>query len=68
MRRLNAHAIDIKRKEGGITPSTLVAMVGHQPTSVLDVLEDDSSHGSTSGPDDDAAEAIGRTCFVATPP
>jgi hypothetical protein len=47
--------------------STLVAVINRQPTSVLDLLEDDSSHGST-GANSDAEEAPKRACFMVTPP
>jgi hypothetical protein len=47
--------------------STLVAVINRQPTSVLDLLEDDSSHGST-GANFDVEEAPKRACFMATPP
>jgi hypothetical protein len=67
-RRLKKHATAIKQKAGGITPSTLMAMIGHQPTSVLDLLEDDSSHGSTSEPDDDASKTVGWICVMAMLP
>lgn len=50
------------------SPSAFVAIIGHQPTSVLDLLKDGSSHGSTKEPDTDAAEVARRACFVATPP
>jgi hypothetical protein len=63
-RCLKKHVAAIKQKEGGITPSTLVAMIGHQPTSVLDLLEDDSCHGSTSEPDDDASKTVGQICVM----
>jgi hypothetical protein len=46
--------------------STLVPVVGHRPTSVLVLLEDDSSRGSTWA-NSDLEEAPERACFVATP-
>jgi hypothetical protein len=36
-----------KKKAMEASSSTLVAVISHQPTSVLDLLKDDSSHGST---------------------
>lgn len=39
---------------------------GHQPISILDLLEVDSIHGSREEPNTDVAEAVGRTYFVAT--
>lgn len=57
-RRLKKYATAIRQKEKGITPLTIVAMIGYQPTSILDLLEDDSSHRSTLGPNDDAAKAV----------
>jgi hypothetical protein len=47
--------------------STLVAIFVQQPISVLDLLDDDSSHGST-GANSDADEVLERACFMATPP
>jgi hypothetical protein len=50
----------------GALPSTLVVVISHHPVSVLDLLEDHSSHDSietNSGAD----EAPKRACFVATP-
>lgn len=51
-------------KSGGSPSSAVVAVIGHQPTSVLDLLEDDSSHGLTRAISD-AEEATERDCFVA---
>lgn len=65
-RRLNRHTDVIKRKATEASSSTLVAIIVHQPTSVLDLLEDDSSHGSTEA-NSDADEALERACFMATP-
>lgn len=42
-------------------------VIDHQPTSVLDLLEDDSSHNSI-GANFDTEEASERAYFVATPP
>jgi hypothetical protein len=50
----------------GASPSTFVAIIGHQPTSVINILEDDSSHDSTEEPDSDVAEAVERAYSVAT--
>lgn len=50
----------------GASPSTFVAIAGHQPTSIIDLLEDDSSHDSTEEPDSDVAEAVERAYFVVT--
>ena len=44
-----------------------MVVIGHQPTNILDLLEDHSSHGST-GLSFDADEAVERACFMATPP
>lgn len=44
-----------------------MAVIGHQPTPVLDLLEDDSSHGLT-GAISDVEEATERDCFLAMPP
>lgn len=43
-------------------------MIGHPPTSILDLIEDDLSHRSTLGPDDDAAKAAWQICFMAMLP
>lgn len=67
-RCLKKYATTIRQKEKGITPLTIMAMIGHQPTPVLNLLEDDLSHRSTLGPDDDAAKAVWQTCFVAMLP
>jgi hypothetical protein len=50
--RLNRH---VRSKAAGPLSSTLVAVIGHQSTSVLDLLDDDSSHGSI-GANSDAEE------------
>lgn len=63
-RRLNRHT---KTKMVEAPSSTLVVVVDRQLTSVLDLLEDDSRHGSTEV-NSDAEEAPKRACFVATPP
>jgi hypothetical protein len=65
---LNQHITAIKQKAEGALSSLFLAIINHQPTYVLDLLEDDSSHNSTKEPDSDAAKAVGRACFVATPP
>jgi hypothetical protein len=49
------------------SPSTLVAIVGRQPTSVLNLLEDDSSHTWTE-PNSNSDEVTRRACFMAMPP
>jgi hypothetical protein len=67
MWRLNRHIDAIKKKAVEASPSILVAVIGHQPTSILDLFEDDLSHGST-GANSDADEAPERACFMATPP
>jgi hypothetical protein len=46
-RHLNRHTDAIKQRVAGALPSTLVVVIGHQPTSVLDLLKDVSSHDST---------------------
>jgi hypothetical protein len=46
--------------------STLVAVIDRQATSVIDLLEDDSSHG-LAGANSNAKETSKRACFVATP-
>jgi hypothetical protein len=46
--------------------SALAAIVGRQPAFVLDLLEDDSSCGSTEF-NSDSDEGMGRACFVARP-
>lgn len=46
---------------------TPVVVIDRQPTSVLDLLNDDSRHSSI-GVNSDAKEAPKRVCFVATPP
>jgi hypothetical protein len=48
--RLNQLAAAIKQNAEEASPSTFVAVIGHQPISVLDLLEDDSSHDSTKDP------------------
>jgi hypothetical protein len=45
-----------------------VAIISHQPTSILILLEDKSGHDLIEEPDTDADKAMGRACFVATPP
>lgn len=66
-RRLNRLATTIKQQAEGASPSTPVAVIGHQPTSVLDPIEEDSSHYSTK-PNSDTNEVAERACFVATLP
>jgi hypothetical protein len=66
-RRLNRLVAAAKQRTKGALPSTLVAVVGQQPNSILDLLEDESSHASTEA-SFDSDEAVRRTCFVATPP
>lgn len=58
-RRLNRRAITIKKKVARALPSKLVAIIGQQPTSVLDFLEDNSSHKSTR-PSFDDEQVFGR--------
>jgi hypothetical protein len=64
---LNRLATTIKHRAEGTSPSTLVAVIGHQPTSVLNLIEEDSSHSSTES-NFDANEVAERACFVATRP
>jgi hypothetical protein len=45
--RFNKHADAIRRKAVEASPLTLVAIIGDQPTFVLDLLKDDSSHDLT---------------------
>jgi hypothetical protein len=66
-RCLNRLVAAAKQRAKRILPSTLVAVVGCQPASVLDLLEDDSSHASMEC-NSDSDEAVGRACFMATPP
>lgn len=63
-RRLNRHT---KKKVVEAPSSTLVVVIDHQLTFVLDLLEDDLSHGST-GVNSYAEEAPKRTYFMAMPP
>jgi hypothetical protein len=63
-RRLNRHT---RTKVVEALSSTLVAVINHRPTSVLDLVKDVSSHGLT-GANFNAEEAPERACFVATPP
>lgn len=65
-RRFNLLAAAIKQKMEGASPSMFVAIIGHQPNSILVLLEDDSIHSSIEEPDSNATEAIERACFVAT--
>jgi hypothetical protein len=60
---LNRHII---RKADGASSSTLVDVIDHQLTFVLDLLEDDSSHNSTEA-NSDIEEASERAYFVAPP-
>lgn len=55
-RRVNKRADTVKKKVTKASSSTVVAIISHQPTSVLDLLEDDSSHGSTKANFDDDEE------------
>jgi hypothetical protein len=66
-RRLNRRADTNKKKAVEASSSILVAVISHQPTSVLDLLQDDSRHGSI-GANSDADEVSKRACFIATPP
>jgi hypothetical protein len=66
-RCLNRLTNTIKQKTEGALPSTFVVVIGHQPTSVLNLLEDDSSHSSID-PNPDANKAVGMASFVTTPP
>jgi hypothetical protein len=66
-RHLNRLAAAIKQQAIGASSSTLVAVISHQPTYVLDLIEEDSSHGSTES-DSDADDVAERVCFVATLP
>lgn len=63
-RRLNRHT---RTKVVEPLGSTLVVVVNHQSTSVLDLLQDNSSHDSTRS-NSDVEEAPKRVCFMATPP
>lgn len=67
-RCINQHATAIKQKAEAASSSMFVVVINHQPTYVLDLLEDDSSQNSTEEPDFDAAKAVERACFMATPP
>lgn len=64
-RHVNKRGDAIKKKAVRALSLTLVA--GHQPTFVLDLLEDDSNHNSTRA-DSGADEALERAYFMATPP
>jgi hypothetical protein len=66
-RRLNRLADANKQKAKEDSPSTSEAIIGHQPTSVLDLLEDDLNHNSIKL-NFDVVEVVGRACFMATPP
>jgi hypothetical protein len=48
-------------------PPSIMVVVGRQPTSILDLLEDDSSSALTES-DLDSDETQERVYFVATPP
>lgn len=63
--RLKMCVNTIKKKVVKASSSPLVAVISHQPTSILDLLEDDLSHGSTRA-NSDANEASGKACFMAT--
>jgi hypothetical protein len=64
---LNRLAATIKQQVEGASPSTLVVVSSHQPTFVLNLIKEHSSHSSIE-PDSDADEMAERACFVATPP
>jgi hypothetical protein len=55
--------VDTIKKAVGASLSTLVTVIGSQPTSVCDLLKDDSSHDSI-GADSGADEALGRDSLV----
>jgi type II secretory pathway component PulJ len=59
-RRLNRHT---ETKVVEATSSTMVAVIDRQPMSILDLLEDDLSHGSI-GANSGAEEASKRAYFV----
>lgn len=44
-----------------------MTVIGHQPTSILGLLEDDSSH-NMNGANFGANEVLERVCFVAMSP
>lgn len=62
-RRLNRHT---RKKVVEAPSSTLVVVVDRQLTFVLNLLEDDSSHGST-GVNSDAEEVPKRAYFMSMP-
>jgi hypothetical protein len=64
---LNRLVATIKKQVEATSLSTLVAVIGHQPTYILDLIKEDSSHGLTK-PDFDVNEVAERACFMATPP
>jgi hypothetical protein len=66
-RRLNASAAAVKLRVKAFPPSAMVPVIGRQPASILDLLEDDLRSASTE-PSLDSDEAQERACFVATPP
>jgi hypothetical protein len=57
-RCLHKLAATIKHKVEGASPSTFMAIIDHQPTSILDLLKDDSSHGSMEEPNIDAVRKM----------
>ncbi|KAJ1289641.1 hypothetical protein BS78_02G180300 [Paspalum vaginatum] len=65
--RWRHHSRTTAPQEEAPRPSALVAIAGHLPTSVLDLLEGVSSSGSTSDPDRGVSVMVGRACLVATP-
>jgi hypothetical protein len=66
-RCLSRLAASIKQQAEGASPSTLVVVISHQPTSILNLIEEYSSHDSIE-PDSDTDEVAERVCFMATPP
>lgn len=64
-RHVNKHDDAIKKKAARALSLTLMA--GHQPTSILDLFENDSNHNLTRA-DSGADEALERAYFMATPP
>jgi hypothetical protein len=65
--RLNMHTDAINKNTAGASPSILLVVIGHQPPSVHDLLENDLSHGSTEA-NSNTDESPERACFMATPP
>jgi hypothetical protein len=66
-RCLNRLTAAIKQHARKASPSTLVAIIDHQPMFVLDLLTNNSSHASIE-PNYDIEKAMGSACFMETPP